>query len=121
MPPLPENVVGIDGSALPPVLLRRQPEDGEVQVRGLLWGVARSPNVSNDLAAVDRLAFLQAVRVALEMGVVVRVVVSGIELVNRVAASLAEEQLGNAAVLDGHHGGIARREDVQRFVFAAAA
>src|SRR5262245_42098271 len=58
----------VDRRALPPLLAGRQLEDGEVQVRRILRGVAGSPHIADDVAAADRVTFAQVVDVAVEMG-----------------------------------------------------
>jgi hypothetical protein len=50
------------------------------------------------------------------VGVVIGVLAAGVELVNRDAAGLAEEQLGDLAVFDREHRCAARAHDVDRFM-----
>ena len=56
--------------------------------------------------------FLQAVRVALEVGVVIAVLLGRVELIDRDAAGLAVEQPGDRAVLDRDDRRVAGRQDV---------
>src|SRR5262249_57851293 len=118
---LAQDLVRIDRRAFPPVFLRRHPENGEMEVRRRLCGVAGSAYETNGLAPVHDVPFLQAVGIPLEVRVIVGVLVARIELIDGVAARLAEEQLRDHAVLDGDHRRIPRREDVERLVLAPAA
>ena len=90
------------------------------------WGVSGGalpevPTYPTTSPRADAVAFLQSPRVTLEVGVVVAVPLLGIELVDRVSAGDALEQLGDGAVGHRQHRGVARREDVDRLVAAAIA
>jgi len=96
-------------------------EDAEVQMRRAWRRVARRPDIADDVALRNRLAIVQAVGVPLEVGVVVRELVRRIELIDRVAAGLADEELGDCPIAHGVDGRVARRENVHRFVRPVAA
>src|SRR5690349_21008930 len=87
-----EKRIRIDRLAAPPLVLGTELEDREVQVRRVRRRVARRADVADHLSLLDGVAFVQAARVALEMRVVVRARAGRIELVDRVAAVLADEQ-----------------------------
>lgn len=71
------------------------------------------------LAALHRLAFLQAVGVAVEVGVVVGEFLARVELVDGdAAAALAEEQAGDATVFHRQHRRADGRHDVDGVVAA---
>ena len=78
-------------------------------------------DVAEDLPAVEPIPLLEAVGIAVEVGVVIGVLLAGVELVDGQAAGLAVEQLGDGAVLDGDHRRVPRRQDVDRLVLALAA
>src|SRR5262249_11895111 len=94
-----KNEVGIDGPAAPPLTLGAELEDREVQMRRAGRRVARGADVTDHLALFDRVAFVQVVGVTLQVRVVVTEPPTRIELVDRVAAGLADEQLRDGAVL----------------------
>src|SRR3954468_19406046 len=100
---LSEDIVRIDGSALPPVLVGRQFEDGEMEVRGVFGGISGGSDVADDLPLFDRVALAQPVSVSLEVGIVIAVSFAGIELVDRRPAGLAFEEACNFAVLNSLH------------------
>src|SRR5690606_24022866 len=108
--------IRIDRGALPPTLLGAELEDREVQVRGVVAGIAGAPYVADDVAARDRLALREPGSVGVEMGVVIGVLAARVELVDGQPAGIAGEQLLDAAVDRGQHRGAARRHDVERFV-----
>src|SRR4051812_2676326 len=93
-----QHVVGVDGGALPPVPGGGQPKNREVQVGRIFRGVARGPDKPDHLAFLDLVPLLQAVGISLQVGVIVGVPSAGVELVNRVAAGLADEQFCNRSV-----------------------
>src|SRR5690606_4803920 len=107
--------IRIDRGALPPALFGAELEDREVQVRGVVAGVAGAADIADDVAARDRLAFREPGGIGIEVGVVVGVLAARVELVDGQAAGIAGEQLLDAAVGGGQHRGAARRRDVERF------
>src|SRR5688500_6329529 len=118
---LAKNRVGIDRLALPPPALGSELKNCEVQMRRLVRGVARAPDVADDLSPADDLAFLQSCGVAVEVRVVVREHLSRIEDVHGQPTRDALEQLRHPAVLDREHDGAARGHYVDGFVPADAA
>src|SRR5439155_26927857 len=68
-----------------------------------------------------RLALVQSVGISLEMRVVIAETAVRIELIDRVAARLAREQLGNGSIVHGLDRCVAWREDVHRLVNATVA
>src|SRR6185436_11679921 len=109
-----------DRGSLPPFLFVGHPEDREMQVRRVARRVAGGADETNHVAALDRRAFLQAFRVALEMRVVVDEGHRRVVLIDRDASRVAQEQARDLAVLDRQYWRIARRKDVERFVLARA-
>src|SRR5690606_6256744 len=80
--------VGIDRGALPPLLLRPQREDREVQVRRLGAGVAGAADVADHVARPDLLLLVQLRRVRVQVRVVVGVPARRFELVDRQPAAV---------------------------------
>jgi hypothetical protein len=62
---------------LPPLLLFREPEDREVQVGRTFGRVAGSADVAEHLPALNVIALLEPVSVALEIGVEITYLVVG--------------------------------------------
>src|SRR5258708_13098348 len=94
-----EDIVRVDGRPLPPVLVGGEAIDRKVQMGRLFRGVARSADVSQRLPAVHAIPFLDAVRVALQVSVIVRGLLAGIELVDGDTPSLAFEHLADGPLL----------------------
>ena len=95
--------IGIDGRALPPAFLGPEHEDRKMQVRGRRARVARAAHVADHVAALDLASLGEALCVLVQVGVVVGEFFARIELVDREAAGLAREQLGDPAVLNRNH------------------
>jgi len=83
--------------------------------------IAGRPDVADYGAALDLIPFLQSVRIALEMRVVVDPFLSTIELIDRQTAGRAGEELPDSAVDSREHRRAARRHDVERVVRTASA
>src|SRR3954467_15882500 len=94
---LSEDIVRIDGSALPPVLVARQLEDGEMEVRSVVAGLSGGSDIPDDLSLLDRVALAHAERVSLEVGIVIATASARIELVNRRPGLVAIEESRNLA------------------------
>src|SRR5262245_64681442 len=118
---LAQNIVGVDGSAFPPVLRRREFEDGKVQMGRVFRGIARRADVTNNLALLDLIALFQASGIPFEVGVVVAVLSSRVELINGGSPSLTLKEPGDRAVFDRLHRGVARGENVDRVVRTGSA
>ena len=78
-----------------------QDVDFQVEVRGGGVGVAGAAYVRDYFAAVDYFSLLDAGGVVVEVGVVVAVMLRGIELVDGVAAGFTEEELFDFSVIYG--------------------
>jgi hypothetical protein len=87
-----EHEVGIDRRTLPPELGGRELEDREVQVRRVRRRVAGRADITQDVRARNELPVADAFRVTFQVRVVVAEAPARIELVDRVAAGLAEKQ-----------------------------
>src|SRR5687768_769003 len=92
LPERPQRI-GVDGRSLPPFLVRGQLEDREVQVRRAGGSVAGRPDIADTVALLEDPALRQPLGVAVEVGVVVRIRLAGIELIDGQAAGGAREQL----------------------------
>ena len=79
------------------------------------------PTYPTTSPALTLLPFAQALRVAVQVRVVVAERAAGVVLIDGDAAAHADEQLADDAGLHGAHRRAARREDVDRFVTAFAA
>jgi Zn-dependent metalloprotease len=110
--------IRIDRRALPPFLLRRQFDHREMQVRRVGVGIAGDPDIADQLAALEHAAFLDAVRIAIEVGIVIGILFGRVELVDGQPARLAVEQLDDLAVGYRDDLGAGRRHDVERFMMA---
>src|SRR5512133_1149813 len=80
---------GVERGAAPPLALGAEPEDREVQVRRLRRRVAGAAHVADHLALAHGVAFGEAVRIALQVRVVIGVARLRIELVDGESAGLA--------------------------------
>src|SRR5213075_1145509 len=70
--------IRIDIAPFPPPLVGIETNDGEMQMRRVFRRVAGRADIAEKIAAMDRLAFVQASGVAVEMRVVVAVALVGI-------------------------------------------
>src|SRR5688500_7454709 len=84
-------------------------------------GIARSSDVTENLAPADLVPLPEAVGITVEMGVVIRELLPGVELIDGQAARLAVEKFGDGAILHGEHRGPGWRQDIDRFVLALTA
>src|SRR5436190_17481905 len=116
-----EDRIGIEGDSLPPLLFRAEPEDGEMQVRRVLWRVARGADIADDVAALYRRSRPDSFRITVEVSVVIGEALVGIELVDREPTRGTGEKLRDPPVAGGKNGRAARGEDVDRVVAALAA
>jgi hypothetical protein len=116
-----EQGIGIHRRRLPPVFLRPEPRDFEMQVRRIRAGIAAGTDGADHLAAPQRLAFGEAIGIAVEVRVVVDPGRCRVEFVDRQAAAFAGEEFRHAAIAGGEHRRAARRHDVDRIVHAAFA
>ena len=91
-----------------------------MQVRRVRRRVAGRADVPDDIAAFDALALAKTVRVPFEMRVVIADRAGRIELIHGIPAGLAVEQLCNRPVFGGVDRGVARGEDVDGLMRAAA-
>src|SRR4030095_8621817 len=80
--------IRIDGGSLPPLLFRSKHEDSDVQMRRGRIGVAGAAAVADEIAALQLHPFRKTCGVAVEVCVVVRHFLLGIELIDGVAAGL---------------------------------
>src|SRR5262245_3032526 len=87
-----------------------------MQVRRRLRGGPRAANVSEQLSAFRRLALGEAGRVAIEVRVVIREGLRGVELIDREPTCLAREQFRDGAIVYGMDLRAPRRHDVDRVV-----
>src|SRR5690349_12227564 len=96
-----QNGIRVDRGALPPVLVRTQPEDGEVQMGRGGRGVAGAADVADHLSLPQHGAGDDALGVTIEMRVIVTPGAGRVELVDRSSAAPALEQLGYGAIRRG--------------------
>ena len=89
-------------------------------MRRVLRRVARAADVTENFAATQALALVEAGSVAIEMSVVIAEALVGIELVDGEASGLTGEKFLHDPVIDGDDGCAARRHDVDRFVAVIA-
>lgn len=78
-------------------------------------------NISQEIASLHHHAFLQAVRVAVKVPVVVAVNLLPVELINGQATANAGEELLHHSVIDGENGSAARRENINSAVASRSA
>ena len=103
------------------MLVGAQAIDRKVQMGRVFWGIPGNPHVPQDLPPIDPVSFFDSVGVPIQVGVVVGVLLAGIELVEGQPSGLAGEHLRNRAVLDCNHGCMHRRQDVDGLVLALPA
>src|SRR5688500_19808719 len=96
---LTEDTVRVEGGAPPPLLVIAHLEDREVKVRRVARRVASRADVADHLSAVEGVLCLEPRRVTFEVRVVVDVAVGRVVLIESDTARLAQEQLGDLAVL----------------------
>src|SRR5437899_12990830 len=92
MRPRDENWIRIDGRSLPPALFRPELENSKVQVRSVCGRVAGGSYVSDNVTLLYCRTLANAFGVPIEVSVVVRIPLGGVELINGIAAGLAQKQ-----------------------------
>ena len=97
-------------------MLRAEEGHGEMKVRGIRGGVTGGSDIPEHLASAEHLSFLQAIRVAIEVRVIVAKLPRIIELIDRQPTRLAGEQLGDRAMIDCENRSAAGGHDVEGFV-----
>src|SRR5204863_3635137 len=118
---LAQERIRIDGRAARPRLARRATQNAEMQMGRVDRSVPRRADVADHLAASERHALLESVRISVEVSVEEHEAVGGIARIYHDATGLAVEQLSQRAVGGRQHFGASRRRDVQGLVRVAAA
>src|SRR4026208_2430654 len=109
-------MVRIDRVALPPLFLRPQLGNSEMQMRCVGWHISGCPHVPDYIATPDDHPFLDSGRVMVQMRVIETVDSIVVKLIDRQSPGDAVEQLFNQAVRDGNHRSTKEREDIDSVV-----
>src|SRR5215470_1115189 len=87
-----------------------------MQVRRIRRSIARGSDVPDDVAALHFHAFVNTVRIAIQVGIVITIMFGRIELIDCDPSWFAQEKFLDDAVIYSQDGGAARRENIGCFM-----